>query len=217
MNGKLKPCPFCGSEDVEAIGFAIDFSTRPHIRCNDCGVDVYDAPNISPIRHRNDSMMQAWNTRANDKRQLRTLKWLEQVANKKFLELDAYNPYKGNIYARFGRFYATNGYSVACVEFPEYANAGEDVWETVTFDSDGLKFGGVSRDMRDNVFERLFTKPHEFGLPEKVLANPALFAQALKGFEINRLVPTVQFAGYRVMLAAHNKDVSIKVVCMLTK
>lgn len=60
----LKPCPFCGGEDIEKLGFSPNCDTRPHIHCRDCGIDVYDVPTVIPIWHRNDSMVQAWNTRA---------------------------------------------------------------------------------------------------------------------------------------------------------
>lgn len=59
----LKPCPFCGGKDIEKLGFSPIYNTRPHIHCRDCGVDVYDVPTVIPIWHRNDSMVQAWNTR----------------------------------------------------------------------------------------------------------------------------------------------------------
>ena len=60
----LKPCPFCDGKDIEKLGFSPIYNTRPHIHCRDCGVDVYDVPTVIPIWHRNDSMVQAWNTRA---------------------------------------------------------------------------------------------------------------------------------------------------------
>ena len=59
----LKPCPFCGCDDVERIGFDMFFKERPHIKCHGCGADVYDAPNVSPIWHKHDSMTELWNTR----------------------------------------------------------------------------------------------------------------------------------------------------------
>lgn len=59
----LKPCPFCGCDDVERIGFDTFFKERPHIKCNGCGADVYDVPNVNPIWHKHDSMTELWNTR----------------------------------------------------------------------------------------------------------------------------------------------------------
>lgn len=60
----LKSCPFCGGKDIEKLDFSPNCDTRPHIHCRDCGIDVYDVPTVIPIWHRNDSMVQAWNSRA---------------------------------------------------------------------------------------------------------------------------------------------------------
>ena len=41
MTEKLKPCPFCGSENVEVFKFNIDFAPGKYgVHCNDCEISV---------------------------------------------------------------------------------------------------------------------------------------------------------------------------------
>ena len=56
MENKLKPCPFCGSKNVELIGPCEEYNLGFGICCNDCGYD-------SPIYRTELEVIDAWNRR----------------------------------------------------------------------------------------------------------------------------------------------------------
>lgn len=70
---KLKPCPFCGSTDVEScpLGERPDGKTHLvyYVACNNCGSNGPLTPaykyNVSPDKARNASI-NLWNWRTND-------------------------------------------------------------------------------------------------------------------------------------------------------
>jgi len=63
---KLKPCPFCGSEDIEVIDNSTDDEEDYILQCNGCDTAVIASNECMPedlvglIRH--------WNRRVNDGR-----------------------------------------------------------------------------------------------------------------------------------------------------
>lgn len=64
MHEKLKPCPFCGSENVELRAGAL-FNGAVH--CNDCTADVvFDAVRLTLSGDDNwrDAVIEGWNRRA---------------------------------------------------------------------------------------------------------------------------------------------------------
>ncbi len=60
MSEKLKPCPFCGSDNVE------QWETVPTCYCNKCGATAYDR--------------KAWNTRPREKEPNRNSRKAELIA-----------------------------------------------------------------------------------------------------------------------------------------
>ena len=68
---ELKPCPFCGGEDItlhEAYGNA-HVEGRAWIRCEHCGArigDGYPNPHLFDIEDSTEYAVRNWNRRAND-------------------------------------------------------------------------------------------------------------------------------------------------------
>ena len=70
----LKPCPFCGSEDIyETYSQEYAYGTKnPEIFCNTCKV-IFSIEDTSPymdvekdFKYRKEKTIEAWNRRAND-------------------------------------------------------------------------------------------------------------------------------------------------------
>ena len=53
MTDALKPCPFCGSDDVEAL----DMEGKHYVVCYDCALE-------GPFHKSRAAVIAAWNTRA---------------------------------------------------------------------------------------------------------------------------------------------------------
>lgn len=72
----LKPCPFCGSEDIyETYSQEYAYGTKnPEIFCNTCKV-IFSIEDTSPymdvekdFKYRKEKTIEAWNRRINDDR-----------------------------------------------------------------------------------------------------------------------------------------------------
>lgn len=63
MTEQLKPCPFCGGNNMDIEEFTIDFAFDIGyiIRCRDCGCTLKSIENNSEQK-----AIEAWNRRAND-------------------------------------------------------------------------------------------------------------------------------------------------------
>jgi Lar family restriction alleviation protein len=58
MKTKLKPCPFCGSKDINSVQWAVEAS----VHCHGCGANI-----IIPQSYKEDQLLKAiekWNKRA---------------------------------------------------------------------------------------------------------------------------------------------------------
>ncbi len=158
-----------------------------------------------------------------DKRQLQTCKQLEQLLKVPQGVEKSHRFHSDrlkNILVRFGRFYATNYYSLVRVEWNEYQHAGDYEWQVLKryADDEGkllFKFELKPMDnpfVNDDIFEKQFLDCIEVNEPLEV--NPALLINVLKVFKINRLTPIIVHDGTRYELSAHNDDVSIKAIVM---
>ena len=157
-----------------------------------------------------------------DTKQLKTLDWLQKLGTKKVPGLKAaFNSYSDYIFVRFGRFYATNGYILACVEWPEYSYDGNDGWRVIDDYKDGkghllspVTFAKpqVCDTMRDRIFEDTFVKSWDF--IDVGPYNPRLIAECMKPFIVNNLPVSMVIAQNRIEFSGHDKDVSIRVVMM---
>lgn len=162
-----------------------------------------------------------------DTKQLRTFKWLQAIASKpprgcKRGVMPAI--YEGNVLVRYGRFYATNGYIIACVEWPEYQHAGDECWMVVDrfTDISGRLLQSVEmspleayQTMKDDALHKYFPYPNDRGDGYNRHLMPSVIMQGLKGFDINNLQPGMQFTDTTVTFTAHNSDISMQVLCML--
>ena len=153
---------------------------------------------------------------AYDKKRLQTFRELERISKPFRYLKGGYNPYGGAIYARYGRFYATNGFVMACCEWPELSYYGDDDWKEIAryLDDEGLLLQepeSESINLRDDTFERFYFVQ---GSPETFAFNPKLMRDALKIFEINNIHPIWSANGTSFMFTGHNSDVSIKVLMM---
>lgn len=155
-----------------------------------------------------------------DKKQERMYKYLQTLASTipgylKRRHLVNYNPYK-DVYCRFGRMYATNGFMIACVEYPDMVKDrfGEYCWETIEI-RDG-EFHGTESETpdKDDIFERFFPYPTEVDFDMEAPFKSKLMIDALKPFAIYDLNVTIHQAGHYLMFSGHDKDVSIKTVLM---
>lgn len=62
MKNKLKPCPFCGSEQMEVGGTLYHGEYRVFVRCLDCPAEVYSRFNSNYLLAEEEAVA-AWNRR----------------------------------------------------------------------------------------------------------------------------------------------------------
>lgn len=157
-----------------------------------------------------------------DKKRLQTFKWLERIAaTRKIAGIDAaMNPYKNQIIYHNGRFYATNSYILVRAEWDElacYRSSSE--WQKVLayMDIEGklLEYPlleNMERHPNGNLLDNMFFAPNmknANGDPREFKFTPALVIEALRGFNINRLNPTITLDSTKIQFDAHNDDVSM--------
>ena len=164
-----------------------------------------------------------------DKKQLQTFKWLDSLSSRLPKGLKAcHNPYHDHIMVRYGRFYATNGYVIACAEWDDkrYLHLAALNWETVSRFMDDV---GRPLDMPETVkhwfaheplsdaLESYFPEPKSAKQPNPIVCTPSVFTQALRGFDINGLCPSVCFTDTMALFTGHNREISLRVACMLCR
>lgn len=155
-----------------------------------------------------------------DTKQLKTFDWLQKLGTKKVPGLkSAFNPYSDYIFVRFGRFYATNGYILASVEYPEYTHAGDEGWCVIDDYKDGkghllspVTFANpqICDKMRDRIFEDQFIR--QWDVHECGQYNPRLIAECMKPFIVNDIAVSPVIGANKVEFSGHNEGVSIRVV-----
>lgn len=161
---------------------------------------------------------------AYDKKMLRTCKCLEKLCKppkyitggNKALEIECLQ----NVFVRFGRFYATNQYSLVSVNWPEYEHVGDECWMTLcqyTDDDGNLLIPFICVEMEkpftDNgIFEKQFVERCDYS--KYLPFNPRLMRDVLEIFQVNGLSPIIVQDDSRYELSAHNKDVSINAIVM---
>lgn len=160
-----------------------------------------------------------------DRKKLQTLKWLHKIATTIPSGMKTvYNPYRGDIFVRFGRFYATNGYMVACASWDENLYDGGDEWLAVKRFEDEkghlletLEFAPYERyNLKNDAFEKFFPSPSDGCKPDYFhMPSPVLVTLAMKGFALNDLYPTYHMTDTQVLYTAHNHDIELRVACML--
>lgn len=154
-----------------------------------------------------------------DKKRQRTFKALIKLT-KTPCYMNGYNSLGEYVFARFGRFYATNGFVLVYVEYPEFEHIADDKWMILKRfeDVNGKlletpELAPAEKQYRRDMFERFFIndmcKPNE-----NPPVNAHLLMDVLNVFKINGLAPVMYSDGSRYELSAHNKDVSIKAVVM---
>lgn len=161
-----------------------------------------------------------------DTKRLKAFKWLDKIATKQQRNVNAlstYNPYH-NIYIRFGRLYATNGFILAEVEYPEFAHDGDDCWKVVAayVDGTGKHLEQIlyteteqTKRMRDRLFTDMFPKQLHYDQCQPF--NPYLLAECMYLFKLYDINPIISLNGAWVMFSGHNKDVSIRVLTLGVK
>lgn len=157
-----------------------------------------------------------------NKRQLQTCKQLERLLKVPQGVERSWRFHSGrlkNIFVRFGRFYATNVYSLVGVEWNEYQHVGDDDWQVLKryADDDGylipFEFEPMENPfVNDDIFEKQFINRIEVN--ETLEVNPTLLINVLKVFKINDLTPIILHDDSRYELSAHNNDISIRAIVM---
>lgn len=155
-------------------------------------------------------------------KQLKVLDWMQKLGGRRYPGIKSvYNPYDKFIFVRFGRFYATNGYILASVEWPEYEHAADEGWCVVDDYKDGKGFllstitfdnPMVCDKMRDRIFEDCFVRQgdvHECGP-----YNPRLIAECMKPFIASDITVSPVIGADKIEFTGRGKDVSIRVVMM---
>lgn len=157
-----------------------------------------------------------------DTKQLKMFKWLEKVTKQPRYIKSAYNSYR-RVYIRFGRLYATNGYILASVDYPEFEHVGDLSWYVVDkyTDDEGKHINGegelfaydeTAANMRDRVFEDMFISNCSLHFDQCQPFNSALLVDALYPFKLYGLSPVIYMRDELLEFSAHNSEVSIKVL-----
>lgn len=155
-----------------------------------------------------------------DKKRQRTFKELVKLTKTPRYMKSSYNPLGEHVFARFGRFYATNSYVLVYVEYPEFEHIADDEWMVLErFEDENGKLletpelAPAEKQFKKEMFEQYFIndmcKPNE-----NPPVDARLLMDALNIFKINGLAPNIFSDGQRYELSAHNKDVSIKALVM---
>lgn len=156
---------------------------------------------------------------AYDSKQLRTFKWLDDIAQCKHSYLKISFPKFPKILAYCDSLYATDEIILVKVDYPEYHNLTDYEWcEIVMYtDEQGYLLPIPALEVRERqfnnnrIFDDFFAKEFE---PFELSIDPKVLKVGLKGFEINKINPVVYTCNTMVYLMGHNKDVSIKVAMM---
>ena len=157
-----------------------------------------------------------------DTKRLKAFKWLEKIATKPQRNVKglSYNPYQ-DIYIRFGRLYATNGFILAEVEYPEFAHCGDDAWKSVVtyVDANGTHLETIeyteteqTERMRDRLFSDMF--PSKLHYDQCQPFNPYLLAECMYLFKLYNINPIISLDDAWIMFSGHNNDVSIRVLTL---
>ena len=158
---------------------------------------------------------------AYDTKQLRTFKWLDDIAKSKQKYASKFARLR-DVYVYCGSLYATNEIVLAKVDYPEFEHLSDWTWsKIIRFCDDRAlllkepQIEELAKKFPDHrYFDRFFDD--EFR-PLEVSINPKVLKDGLKGFEINGINPIVYTSENKVFLMGHNKDVSFKVVMMGTR
>ena len=158
---------------------------------------------------------------AYDNKRMKTLRWLEDIAKKNKSYCSSYRTLT-EIFVYCGLLYATNHVVLARVDYQEFEHLSDWKWSKVDRYCDDmallLKYPDISEldeqfannDKFDKFFEH---KPALFDCK----INPKVLKDAMKGFEINGIMPIMYTSENMIFLMGHNKDVSIKTVMMGTR
>ena len=160
-----------------------------------------------------------------DTKQLRTCKELMKLSKApRYIIKSAHSHARfaeGKIFVRFGRFYATNSYVLACVQWPEYEHAGDEEWMELSrfMDNDGklvkFEFEPCEKQCANDFFDKYFIEKLDYS--DNLPVNAHLLRDALMLFQINDIAPILYQDGTRWELSGHNKDISIKAIVMGTR
>lgn len=157
-----------------------------------------------------------------DKRKLRTIDHLVNVVSKRPVGKTVYTNHRffNSVFARFGEWFATNGYILACVEYRDEIVTGQFEWQKLgAYKVNGkllhpIEWEDSEYPKRDRYFSDMFIAPnalhYEWGIP----FDPKLISDALKLFSINDLKPIFAFQDEKLELSAHNREVSIRILVM---
>ena len=156
----------------------------------------------------------------NEKKRLRTLKELQKISNNPRYMVGFYNPNEGNIYVRFGQFYAGNCYVVVMCEWADKLHEGDEAWQILTgFEGDDFEYEPCDRDLPNDYFKKFFFHPScaDFSWPDHNVQpkfNARLMREVLNVFQINDIAPNMVTDGAKFELSGHNDDVSIQAIVM---
>lgn len=155
-----------------------------------------------------------------DKKRQRTFKELVKLTKTPRYMKSSYNPLGEHVFARFGRFYATNAYILVRVDYPEFEHVADDEWMVLERfeDANGNlletpELVPAEKQFKRDMFEQFFID--DMCAPnQNPRVDARLFMDALNVFKINGLAPNVFSDGSCYELSAHNKEVSINAVVM---
>lgn len=159
---------------------------------------------------------------AYDGRQLKTFKWLDDIAQCRHSYLifsQRKFPKFAKILAFCDSLYATDQIVLAKVDYPEFSGLTDYEWCEVAMYTNEKNYllpvpALEVREQQFNnnrIFDDLFAKEFK---PFELSIDPRVLKVGLKGFEINKINPSLYTSNNMVYLMGHNKDVSIRVAMM---
>lgn len=159
---------------------------------------------------------------AYNSRQLKTFKWLDDIAQCRH----TYLPFSQRTFPKFPKIlayydslYATDQIILAKVDYPEFSGLADNRWCEVAMytDEKGYLLPVPALEVREKqfnnnrIFDDFFKKEFK---PFELLIDPRILKVGLKGFEINKISPTIYTSNTMIYLMGHNREVSIRVAMM---